>query len=65
MLWTGPICHTNIQYMDFIKIFNVSLDLSTIYFIFLVLVGAELPLCIVVVVVTLYIRFCTFCKVCN
>ena len=37
--------------MDFVEIFNVSLDLSTIYFAHLV--GAELPSCIVVVVVTL------------
>ena len=39
--------------MDFVEIFNVSLDLSTIYFILLILVGVELPLCIVVIVVTL------------
>ena len=32
---------------------NVSLDLSTIYFIFLILMGVELPFCIVVIVVTL------------
>ena len=41
-----------IQYMDFVEIFNVLLDLYTIYFILVVLVGAELPLCIVVIVVT-------------
>ena len=29
--------------MDFVEIVNVSLDLSTIYFIFLILVDAELP----------------------
>ena len=31
VLLAGPISHTIIQYMDFVKIFNVSLDLSTIY----------------------------------
>ena len=53
MLLAGPISHTSIQYMDFVEIFNVSLDLSTIYFIFLILMGVELPLCIVVIVATL------------
>ena len=38
--------------MDFVEIFNVSLDFS-IYFIFIILMGVELPLCIVVIVVTL------------
>ena len=52
MLLAGPISHTGIQYMDFIKIINISLELS-IYFIFLILVDVELPLCIVVIVVTL------------
>ena len=43
MLQAGPVSHTNIQYMvDYIKIFNISLDLFTIYL--LVLVGAEIPL---------------------
>ena len=32
MLLAGPISHTSIQYMDFIEIFYVSLDFSTIYF---------------------------------
>ena len=32
MLLAGPISHTGIQYIDFVKIFNISLDLSTIYF---------------------------------
>ena len=27
----GPISHTSTQYMDFVEIFNISLDLSTIY----------------------------------
>ena len=53
MLLTGTISHTSIQYMDFVEIFNASLYLSTICFIFLILVGDELPLCIVVMVVTL------------
>ena len=42
MLFAGPISHTSTQYMDFVETFNISLDLSTI------LVGVELPLCIVV-----------------
>ena len=32
MLLAGPISHTRTQYMDFVKIFNISLDLSSIYF---------------------------------
>ena len=32
MLLGGPISHTNTQYMDFVEIFNISLDFSTIYF---------------------------------
>ena len=45
----------SIQYMDFVEIFNVSLDLSTINVIYFILVGVELPLSTVVrhVVVTL------------
>ena len=31
MLLAGPISHISIQYMDFVEIFNVSLDLPTIY----------------------------------
>ena len=46
MLLAGPISHTSTQYMDFVEIFNISLDLSTIFL--LILVGVELPLCIVV-----------------
>ena len=52
MLLGGPISHTSIQYMDFVEIFNVSLDLSTIYFIssfWWVLIF----LCIAAIVVTL------------
>ena len=32
MLLAGPISHTSIQYMDFVEIFNISLDFSSIYF---------------------------------
>ena len=32
MLLAGPISHTSTQYMDSVKILNISLDLSTIYF---------------------------------
>ena len=32
MLFAGPISHTSTQCMDFVDIFNVSLDLFTIYF---------------------------------
>ena len=32
VLLAAPISHTATQYIDFIEIFNVSLDLSTIYF---------------------------------
>ena len=32
VLLAGPTSHTSIQYMDFVQIFNVSLDLSTIRF---------------------------------
>ena len=53
MLLSEPISPTSIQYMDFVEIFNVSLDLSTIYFIFLILFGVELSLCVVAIVVTL------------
>ena len=31
MLLAGLVSHTSTQYMDFVDIFNVSLDLSTIY----------------------------------
>ena len=33
VLLAGPISHTGIQYIDFVKIFSVSLDLSTIEFV--------------------------------
>ena len=32
MLLAEPIFHTGTQYMDFVEIFNISLDLSTTYF---------------------------------
>ena len=32
MLVAGPISYTSTQYMDFVEIFNILLDLSTIYF---------------------------------
>ena len=47
-LLAGSIFHTSIRYMDFVEIFNNSLDLCTVDFIFLILVGVELLLCIVV-----------------
>ena len=55
MLLAGPISHTNILYKDFVEIFNASICLLFIClrFILLILVGVELPLCIVVIVVTL------------
>ena len=44
MLLAGPISHTSTRCMDFVEIFNIILDLSITCF--LVLVGAELPLCL-------------------
>ena len=35
--------HTSTQYMDFVEIFNISLNL--LLFILLILVGVDLPLC--------------------
>ena len=32
MLLAGPISPTNTQYMDFVEVFIIVLDLSTIYF---------------------------------
>ena len=31
VLLAGPISHTSTQYMDSVEIFNIALDLSTIY----------------------------------
>ena len=45
MLLAGSVSHTSTLYMDFVEIFNISLDLL---FILRILVGVELPLCIVV-----------------
>ena len=53
MLSARPISHTGTQYMAFVEIFKVSLDLSVIYFIFVILVGVEVLLGIVITVVTL------------
>ena len=41
MLLAGPVSHAGNQYMDFVEIFNIQLDLSTIHF----LVGVDLHLC--------------------
>ena len=46
VLLARPISHNSIQYMDFVEIFNVPLDLSAICL--LVLVSVELPFCVVV-----------------
>ena len=43
MLLAGPISHTNIQYMDFSKIFMFHWICQCL----LVVVGVELPLCVV------------------
>ena len=32
MLLAGPISHTSTKHMDFVKSFNIILDLSTVYF---------------------------------
>ena len=32
MLLAGPLSHASIPYMDFVEIFIIVLDLSTIYF---------------------------------
>ena len=31
MLLAEPISHTGTEYMDFVEVFNISLDLSTVY----------------------------------
>ena len=31
LLLAGPISHTSTQFMDFVEILNISMDLSTIY----------------------------------
>ena len=46
MLLAGTVSHTSIQYVDYVEIFNIALDLSTIHV--LALVGVELSLCVVV-----------------
>ena len=47
VLLAGSIFHTSIQYKDFVNIFHVSLDLSTIYF--ANFNGVEPFLCILVI----------------
>ena len=42
MLLAGPISHTSAQYIDYVEILKISLDLSAIYFAHFV--GGELPL---------------------
>ena len=46
VLLAGPVSHTSIQYVDYVEISNIALDLSTIHL--LALVGVELSLCVVV-----------------
>ena len=46
MLLAGPVSHTSTQYMDFVEI--SIFHRICLLFIFLVLVGVVLPLCIVV-----------------
>ena len=46
MLLAGTNSHTSTQCMDFIGFFNISL--TCLLFIMLILVGVELPLCMVV-----------------
>ena len=33
MLLAGPISHSSTHYTDFVEILNISVDLSTIYFV--------------------------------
>ena len=40
VLLAGPSSHTSTQYMDLVEIFNISQDLSTIYFL-IISVGVE------------------------
>ena len=47
MLLAGPISHTSTQCMDFVKFFNISLDLPTIYFAHFSECLASLKMCIV------------------
>ena len=47
VLLAGLISHTSIQYMDFVVIFNVSQNLSTIYFAHFSGCCIVLPLCTV------------------
>ena len=47
MLLAGPTDHTSTQYMDFVKIFSISVVCLLLNL--LILVGVELLLCIVVI----------------
>ena len=53
-LFAEPISHTSTQYIDFVEILNISLDLSfhlvCLPFILLILVSVVLPLSVVVTV---------------
>ena len=46
VLLAGPVSHTSTEYMDFVGISNISL--IYLLFILLILVGVELPLCMIV-----------------
>ena len=46
MLLTGPISHNSTQYMDFVEI--STFHWICLLFILLILVGVEVPVCIVV-----------------
>ena len=48
MSLAGSISHTSTQYMDFVKFFNISLDLPTIYFAHFSECLASLKMCIVI-----------------
>ena len=45
-LLAGPISHTSIQYMDYVEIFNISLDLSAIYLLVSMGVGDTLSVAV-------------------
>ena len=45
MLLAGPISHTSTQYIDFVDFLHFT---GCLPFILLILVGVELPLCVIV-----------------
>ena len=45
MLLAEPICHTSTQYIDFVDFLYFT---GFVYHILLILVGVELPLCVVI-----------------